>query len=358
MSDENQEIINCPICKKDIDKGLFMYHLKDTHPELEDKDLLEISSKYYPLIDEITAESSKYASIITTVKGMKVWTYPPLNLVMDVEVEEGIQLGLMHTKIAGREVQLGAGFIELRNYDTFNDALMFFNEIATIFNILGVPIEFFKSYDLIFIGSLPKGSEVDLVTSKMSVERKTKIPTLNLSKDGPYLLLACYSVWEKIQEHDFLRETKIYEFLARSRLYLIQEEYRLSFIHAWIMIEALLRNKWERLMLEIHGSQTAIKNMKNDTRTWNMSVISETLFLIDSISKDELKKINLFRKKRNDLFHSPDSEVRIVSRTEASNIINYGLQLFYKEFMEFPEGKIIDFSSIRKKILNSLHRFE
>jgi len=289
-----------------------------------------------------------------------VWTYPPLDFYscVDTSEEENPDQETI-TQIADREVIVGRGYLILNEAKSNADALEKLNDIASLFNLIGVPIDFFNSTDLILLAETEKGLKIEMICSKMAFRRNSNVPLVILNyNDLAILLMGSNEMWKKFQQNDFIKETRIYEFLGRSRLDYFNRYYRFAFINAWIVIEGILREMWERAIIEKYGSKSSTKNMREDNRNWTTNVITEELFLMDCISLDEVREIRKLRQKRNDLFHFKSAEKIKVSQEDAIKCISMGLKLLIRESKAFKGESIIDMAPVSQRIYSAIHRSE
>jgi len=337
-------------------------HLKQDHPDLKGAELKDFLSNYLNIIESPSdlkeVKGSVELAMEIKISAAKVWTYPPLDFYscIDDSKEEGYEKGLIGS-LVDREVVICKGYFILNEAKNTQDALERFNDIASIFNILGVPIDFFNMTDIISLGHTPKGITLEMVCSNMAYRRNSNVPLVVLNQEDLRALLGqSNKLSEKIKETDFLIDTKIYEFLGRARLSFFNNNFRLAFINAWIVIEAIIREIWETKLIEKYGSKSSTKKMRGDHRNWTTSVITEELYLMDGISLDDVKEIRYLRKKRNDLFHFKSPEKGKVSEEDADRCIGMGLNFLTRGLKDFEGEDIADLKSIRQKIYTAIHK--
>lgn len=337
-------------------------HLKQDHPDLKGEEFMVFLSNYLNIIESPSdlkeIKDSAEVAMEIKISATKVWTYPPLDFYscIDDSEEEGYEKGLFE-RLVDLEVVICKGYFILNEFKNTKDALEKFNDIASIFNILGVPIDFFNMTDIISLGHTPKGITLEMVCSNMAYRRNSKVPLVVLNQEDLRALLGqSNKLWEKIKETDFLIDTKIYEFLGRARLSFFNSNFRLAFINGWIVIEAIIREIWEIKIIEKYDSKSITKDMRRDHRNWTTSVITEELYLIDGISLDDVKEIRYLRKKRNNLFHFKSPEKSKVSEEDANRCISMGFRFLTRVLKDFEGEDIGDLESIRQKIYKAIHK--
>ncbi len=278
-------------------------------------------------------------------------------------------------QIAGQEFSTHSGFLVIHN-TSLDQALIHFNNVAILFNLIEIPISFFKKYDLI-IPSIDKEGRTELFSkSKISLEKFSSLDTVKTTKkELDKIFASCSIIWDAIQENDFLKKSQPYEFLARGNMELINQNYRVSFMHSWIFIEALLRNQWEKLVEEKHKEMKIPDNLKDliedfnlkkhregligDVRSWSIGVILEILYLDGIISDQFLAILILLKQKRNDIFHFKKSKVkRIIDETTAIKALITGRTLLFLECgIDLSLIEKITFSKISLQINQILHGY-
>lgn len=85
----------------------------------------------------------------------------------------------------------------------------------------------------------------------------------------------------------------------------------------WVAVEQLTSFLWEKKFLvddsrHPKGMPTRLKSLKQDNRTWSISVRHELLWQLQLLSEDDYVKLGAARKQRNDLLHegrAPDLAV-------------------------------------------------
>ncbi|MFX1307935.1 MAG: hypothetical protein ACFFDG_14075, partial [Promethearchaeota archaeon] len=354
MGENESKIIQCPICHKEIPKEKFINHLKEHPSYFGNEKIIEILKDQFKLIEEITPDLVKgdKVTILYKIKAVKVFTFPPLDFFYETSDRMEFEPEYYITQIAGREIKLGKGFFLLEDAKSNKDAFFVLNDIISLLNIIGIPIEYINYIDMIMIGTTPKDQKVELVKSTLSQKKISNIPVININLyETTVILLFLHSIWNKIQENDYIRNSRIYEFLGHARLALFNHNNRIAFINAWTAIEAILRNVWEKKIEEKYGSKTAIEKIIGDSRNWTTNVITEELFLLDYLPLEKVKKIRKLRKKRNDVFHASSLDKMIVSSKEASSCIGMSLFLFFKEL---GIDKIVDMLPVHNRIYRAL----
>jgi hypothetical protein len=98
--------------------------------------------------------------------------------------------------------------------------------------------------------------------------------------------------------------------LLEAHTHFSESEYRQCFLMAWMVVEAWLMNEWSGV---VDNTATSNKHRQRleDTRSWTASVVAETLHMLGSIDRAQLKRLTRFRDIRNDVVHrsaNPDKE--------------------------------------------------
>jgi len=339
----------------------------------------EISIEDIPLFEEVSDDlieemNGKIIGIKAKPIAIRIRTYPPIDLSFVEELEDSEYVYFpreMLTELIDKKILTANGFIQIDLAGiTIQDTLDIFNQISCMFNILGLPIAFFDVNDIIIIAELKDGSLLNAIGSKLADEKHSVSSLVKLTeKEKIGLLFASKYIWEAIKKLHFLRETEVYEFLAKCRYHLSFNQHRLAFIYGWIFIEAIISNIWKRNIIEKYGTKTAAAAVLDDNN-FTTHIKTEELFLFGYLSKDEVKTINLLRKKRNDVFHFhvlPEEErlkeetkndksthSRHVTAEDSANCMTTALKLFYKEL---GMDKILDFHMIRQRIFDSFRSF-
>lgn len=356
MGENDSNSIQCPICNKKIQREKFINHLKEHPSYVGNEKVIEILKDQFKLIEEITPdlEKGEKFTILYNIKGTKVFTFPPLEFFYEPSDKKEFESEYYITQIAGREIKLGKGYFLLEDAKSSEDAFFVLNDIISLLNIIGIPIEYINFIDMILVGKTPKDQEVEVIRSSLSQKKTSSIPIIGVNlHETTIMLLFLHLIWNKIQENEFIKNSKIYEFLGRARLALFYHNNRIAFINAWTAIEAILRNVWERKMEEKYGSKTAIEKIIGDTRNWTINVITEELFLMDYLTLEKVKKIRKLRRKRNSVFHASSQEKLKVSSIEASSCIGMSLFLFFKEL---GINKIVEMQPVHNRIYKALHK--
>ncbi len=364
MSESKEKKIECKICHKVIDLKDIVSHIKESHSDLNEEELSIFLSEHFKVVEsKLDLKDATEEDVIVSkikINGVKVWTYPPLDFyscLITPEDENPNQE--MTTFIADNEVIVGRGYLILKRAKNNADALEKLNDIVSLFNLIGIPIDFFNSTDLILLAETEKDIKMEMICSKMAFRRNSNVPLVDINfYDLTALLLSCNEIWKKFKENEFIKETRIYEFLGRARLNFFNKNYRLAFINAWIVIEAILREIWERKIIEKYGSKNITKDIRKDSRSWTINVITEELFLLDFISLEERNKIKDLRQQRNNLFHFKSVEKMKISQEMSERCIIMGLKLLIQESKAFGGKQIVDLAPIRERIYTAIHRSE
>ncbi len=358
MEERESNIIHCPICNKDIQKENYINHLKEHPTYVGNEKVIEILKDQFKLIEEITPdlERGERIAIIYKIKGVKIFTFPPLEFFYDPSDEKENESESYITQIAGREIKLGKGYFLLEDAKSNEDAFFVLKDIISFLNIIGIPIEYINFIDMVLVGKTKKEQEIEVIKSGLSQKKSSSVPLIKVNlHETTIMLLFLHLIWNKIQENDFFKNSKIYEFIGRARLALFNHNNRIAYINAWTAIEAILRNSWERKMETKYGSNTAIQNIIGNTQNWTTNVITEELFLMDYLTFDEVKEIRKLRRKRNNVFHASSQEKMNVSSKEASGCIGMCLFLFFKEL---GINKVVDMLPVHNRIYKALHKHQ
>lgn len=339
--------------------------MKDEHKDLTKEERFEIIKNKAEEVEAITEDASgKIVKVQVKFDGVMVQIYPPLELspASDVDLKSYVDqddylVGGFITNIAGKKIRTRNGYIIVDHFLGQKESLDFFNKISCLFNIIGIPITFFHTYDLIALGRTGTRQKIQFATSRMSYAKRSQISLIKLEQDDiGYILLSCFHIWKSIQKNDFLKRTYVYEYLARARLSFFEENLRQAFIFSWIFIETTLKHLWEDMMRTKYKSNNKLNSIIENTRSWTIQIVIEELFLFGIIDEEECETYNKLRKKRNSLFHFSDSKVKreitsvIANEAILSGLKLLDLKLFKKEIQSIP-----DFKNIREKVLRSMH---
>jgi len=312
---------------------------------------------------------------------LMICLYPPIELAnklisksLDEIFNDDLRL------IEGKKIKIGdyeyyshSGFLVIYN-STIDQALVQFNNLIILFNLIGIPISFIKNYDLIIPIKEKNGKTKFYCTSKISLEKYTKSnitqPTIEeLNK----IMESCSILRNSINTNDFLKETQAYEFLALANLEILNQNYKISFINSWIFIEAILRNKWENLIEEKHkdckisnGFKEYVKEFSpkkyqdgllGDVRTWSIGVVIETLYQNNLLDYGFFALLQLLKQKRNDIFHFKKSKVkRTIDKSTAISALYAGRTLlFFDCGIDIKTAPKMLFSRIGNQIDQVLH---
>ncbi len=258
--------------------------------------------------------------------------------------------------VLGRKVFCFDGMLLHPEEDTINDSAKFFRELLILLNILGIPINMLETSLFVLFFVFPK-NQLNTTFVKEGNKSLLHLPKIEIGKEKSELIIdSVNKLHSKIQSNKFLQESEVYEYLAKAYNAYCHKDFRSSFIHSWIFIEAIISKIWEENIIKIHGSKKSAKGVV-ENRVWTTYIKIEELFLIGKLTKEEIKTINELRKKRNEIFHLGSKKAnRRILMLDAHNCCGMALELFYKELNLDYHKDADDFPEIRRKILSYIDK--
>lgn len=119
----------------------------------------------------------------------------------------------------------------------------------------------------------------------------------------------------------------VMSFLLEAHSHQESQEYRQSFVMAWLIIESWLDKTWSDVLNEKMVSKTRQKQLREGNR-FTAEVKSEVLNLLGRIDRDQLTKITRFRKRRNDVVHHGYDPVQ----SESQDALEFATELCSAQF--------------------------
>ncbi|MHA2248043.1 MAG: hypothetical protein ACXADY_24055 [Candidatus Hodarchaeales archaeon] len=236
--------------------------------------------------------------------------------------------------------------IRNKEYDD-HSIVSLFNFVIISLNLLGIPISFVEIDDLRQCDFHPFWRKVlaDEKKSKVLNPKKesllTKIPKDYIGVDN---LDEIYSHIEKLltaitrlsenrkkDKDNVFKNPGPHEFLAIARYSFSHGEYQQAFIYSWISLEAFLTYIWKKKITEIYTAieKSPAKILESDK--WSTSVITEELFMLNILDKEQANRISNIRKHRNRIFHFLKSRETAPEKLKqiAENCIKSSLSLLF-----------------------------
>lgn len=253
--------------------------------------------------------------------------------------------------VLGRKILCFDGMLLNPELNEINESTKFFREFLILINILGIPINMLESslFVLFFVISQ---YQINVTIAKETNKSLLHLPKIEIGKEKSKLIIdSVNKLHSKIQSNKFLQESEVYEYIAKAYNAYSHTDFRSSFIHSWIFIEAIISKMWEENIIKIHGSKKSAKSI-TDNRIWTTYIKIEELFLIGKLTKEETKTINELRKKRNEIFHLSSKKAnRRILMSDAHACLRVAIELFYKEINLDYFRDAEDFPDLREKIL-------
>ena len=130
---------------------------------------------------------------------------------------------------------------------------------------------------------------------------------------------------ETVSNDAYLRS--VMSFLLEAHSHQESQEYRQSFVMAWLIIESWLDKAWSDVLNEKMVSKTRQKQLREGNR-FTAEVKSEVLNLLGRIDRDQLSKTTRFRKRRNNVVHEGYDPVQ----SESQEALEFATELCLARF--------------------------
>lgn len=322
---------------------------------------IQITGPKEVLEDYLQVKDKEEAIVI--LHGSMIYLNPPLdfsccgikiNDYKELSVKKIEELKKQAIEIVGQYIIPGNGClilpVSMYPIHIFN----FFNHILGLLNILGLPISFIEMTDIVYLGEWEE-KPVQLRTSRMAYDKILHIPSIEITEEQyENIIKRCNFLHDKIKANQFLVDSKVYDFLAKANYAYYNKDFRTSFFHFWIFIEALINKIWESEILKKYSKSKADEIFKS--KNWTMQTKTVELYLLGILTKNEAKIIDEIRKKRNAVFHFDiKKEKREVLQIDCAKCFDISMTLFYREIGVDYKKDIIDFPEVRNQIFRYWH---
>lgn len=315
----------------------------------------------YKIIEKLSDEDvGKLVVFEAQVKGIAVQLSPRIKAIT-VDNEQNSKEDLFDigftAKLIDIDVRFYQGYLicldeQIKNMSQHRD---FFNRTISLLNILGIPLDYVSTFDIIFIYDCLSGTQMELCTSARAKSRGLSYDTVEIS-DGELqlILLSMHGVWEAIKKSKMLESGHLYCFLGYGRYYYFHQDFLLSFVNSWMFIEPMINLIWEEKMIENGFTKSYLDENK---RNWTSQVKIDELFIMDYFDKTTKDSIQGLRNKRNKAFHVDKKEKnREILEEDARHCFLIGLKIFYKYLSFIEAGNIIEFRDIGNRFYNAIHK--
>lgn len=314
----------------------------------------------FKIIEKLSEEDiGKPVVFKAEVKGIAVQLSPRIKAITvneEQESEDLFDIGFK-TKLLDIDVEFRHGYLISHNEQVKNQSQHrdFFNSAISLMNILGIPLDYVSTFDIILLLEGLDGTKMETLTSAQAKSRGVTYDTVEITdKELSSILLLMFSVWESIKISKMLESGHLYNFLGYGRYYYFHQDFLLSFVNSWMFIEPMINLIWEEKMIEKGFSRT---NFGDIERNWTSQIKIDGLFIMDYFDKSTKDTIQGLRTKRNKVFHVDKDEIkREISEEDARRCFLIGLQIFYKYLNFIEEGEIIEFQDIANRFNNAIHK--
>lgn len=314
----------------------------------------------FKIIEKLSEEDfGKPVVFKAEVKGIAVQLSPRIKAITVNEEQKsedlfdiGFKSKLLDIDVEFRQEYLISHNKQVKNQLQHRD---FFNSAISLMNILGIPLDYVSTSDIIFLMEGLGGTKMETLTSAKAKSRGVTYDTVEITAEElSKILLSMFSVWESIKKSKMLESGHLYSFLGYGRYYYFHQDFLLSFVNSWMFIEPMINLIWEEKMIEKGFSKKYLGEIE---RNWTSQVKIDGLFIMDYFDKPTKDTIQRLRNKRNKVFHvDKDKRKREISEEDARNCFMIGLQIFHKYLNFIEEGKIIEFQDIANRFYNAIHK--
>lgn len=315
----------------------------------------------YKIIEKISEEDiGKLVIFRAKVKCFAVKLSPRMKAIT-VDEEQNSEIDLFDigfkSKLLDTDIEFRQGYLISHSEQKRNGAQQrdFFNRVISLMNILGIPLDYVSTFDIIIFMEGLSGTKMETLTSAKAKSRGVSYDTVEITdRELPSIILSMFLVWEAIKKGKMLESGHVYNFLGHGRYYYFHQDFLLSFVNSWMFIESMINLIWEEKMI---GKGVSKSYLSEISRNWTIQIKIDELFIIEYFDEDTKNSIQELRKKRNKVFHvEKDESKREISEEDSRRCFLMGLQIFYKYLDFIEEGKIIDFRDIANKFYNAIHK--
>ncbi|MFZ2412461.1 MAG: hypothetical protein WAW23_12885 [Candidatus Methanoperedens sp.] len=317
----------------------------------------------YKIIEKFSeADIGKLIVIEAQVKGIAVKLSPRIKATKAInkDEEQKSEVDLfdgLKSKLLDIDIEFSQGYLishdeQEKNLSQHRD---FFNSVISLMNILGIPLDYVSTFDIIYFMENSSGTKLETLTSSTAKSRGITYDTVEITeKEISLILYSMFIVWEAIKKSKMLNSGNLYSFLGYGRYYYFHQNFLLSFVNSWMFIEPMINLIWEEKVIENGFSKTYLEENKGN---WTSHIKIDELFIMGYFDKDTKDSIQGLRKKRNKVFHvDEDEKLREISEEDARHCFSIGLQIFYKYLNFIEEGEMLEFQEIANRFYNAIHK--
>ncbi len=253
--------------------------------------------------------------------------------------------------LCGEKVFCYNGLIVRPKYDNYIETRKYYNNLITIFNLMGIPLRLDIANDFYFVFEIEDAIAISGFNSGIKIGSIAQ-ERINIGKDELKSIFdIANKIFELIKQNNFLDKTNVHKYLALGKNSYFQNHYELSLIYNWIFIEAIILKTWEDVKHNIDKKTTKEKNKSEIVM--KIDDLSELKF----ISNKDQKILHDLRKKRNGIFHfKTNNNYQKVRSDDAIKAKNVASKLFSEELDFTIDDNFIDFDEIRKLINDQYSR--
>jgi hypothetical protein len=238
------------------------------------------------------------------------------------------------------KIENGYLFKENKGLNSFSTHSDEYNNIISLFNILGLPLDFCSTADVqLFVEDSVK-KPIKMNISDKAERRGKDIPPVKITKEEKSVLLEIMNVInDKLKDVDIDGIEDIIKFFGYANYYLFHNNLHLAFINSWMFIEPYINQLWIKSTKEMFNGLKY--NPLKEERNWTLQQKIDELFMMGKIKSDTRERLQQFRSKRNKVFHVDiKPQKRKVEIKDAVECFLLANRLFYK-MLGYPEGKIL-----------------
>jgi len=320
----------------------------DLPEEFRDKLRKEgIDPENIPIVTEITPETDgKFVKFQGTLDGVCVRLCPPVTIIKEGK-ETDFSIKIMNNDLKFEKERV---FLKLSGETSRREITETYNDIFTLFNIIGIPFDFVSDYEIILMVKVgTKLVETNLTpqaSSRGEGIRSIKVEYEEFKKIVDFLNV----VYQKLQESSLYDESQIWKFFGKGMYYAFHGEKFSTFLFNWFYIESVINWLWKENAYNVFTTHKPHQNT-------NLVTKIDELFLMGLIQEKARDKIHDLRKKRNLIFHvNPNPEKRGVEVEEIQQAINLAFNMFFKSLsIKYPND--LGLGELRNKMNVSLRTF-
>lgn len=193
-------------------------------------------------------DAGKFVAIRATIGKTYVKLSPPIVLTVEYNGEK--YSSSFRTTFLGLEAEIRNSylFVGFKKKTGKVEVIDYFNNLMAIFNIVSIPFDFISTSDILLEAEGSTG-KMEFISSSKAHCRGYGIPPVEISMlDFSKVVLAILVLWAKIKRSKYFEEDNFFQLLGYAHNYFFHQNYFLSFVHAFIFLEAGLNVLWRELI--------------------------------------------------------------------------------------------------------------